>query len=321
MAGSRSSEWAKIDLLRAILARPADARVLLGIGDDAAVIAPPAGPLVWTIDTAVEGVHFRRDLLTMDDIGYRATMAAASDLAAMGAAPLGLLAALILPADFSDEDLAALARGQRAAADAIGAALIGGNLARGGELSLSTTALGSAPRPLTRSGAQPGDTLWMAGPVGLSGAGLALLLAGARLDSPAAQAAVEAFRRPRARIAEGLLAAPLARAAIDVSDGLAQDLGHLARVSGVRAVLQSASLLTPALVAAAGELGRDPLDLALHGGEDYALLVALPAGRSLAGFQCVGLIEAGPGEVLLEDPAGERALVAARGFDHFPPPG
>ncbi|MEO7330280.1 MAG: thiamine-phosphate kinase [Minicystis sp.] len=322
MTKPRSSEWAKIALLRSILEGPPDPRVLLGIGDDAALLSPPQGLLVWTVDTAVEGVHFRRDLLTMDDIGYRATMAAASDLAAMGAAPLGLLAALILPADFSDEDLAALAHGQRTAADALGSALIGGNLARGRELSLSTTALGSAPRPLTRGGARPGDALWIAGPVGLAGAGLVLLLAGAPLGSAAAQAAVEAFRRPRARIAEGLRAAPIARAAIDVSDGLAQDLGHLARASGVRAVLAAASLCTPALVAAAAELGRDPLDLALHGGEDYALVVALPRGEALPGFQRIGQIEGhegNPGELLLEDPSGARRALVAGGYDHFPP--
>lgn len=319
MAKPPSSEWAKIDLLRALLEGPRDPRVRLGIGDDAAVLPAPAGELVWTVDTSVEGVHFRRDLLTMGDIGYRATMAAASDLAAMGASPLGLLAALILPRDFADDDLAALARGQRDAADALGTALIGGNLARGGELSLSTTALGVAARALTRAGAQPGDALWMAGPVGLAGAGLTLLLAGAPATSAPAQAALHAWRRPRARIAEGLLAAPIAHAAIDVSDGLAQDLGHLARASGVRVLLGGAALVSADLAAVAAELGRDPLDLALRGGEDYALVVALPAGEALAGFEQIGQVEAGEAAVLLEGPSGTRALIEAGGYDHFRP--
>src|SRR5512140_312713 len=112
-----SSELARIARLRRALAAR-DPRVLLGIGDDAAVLAPTTEPLVWTIDAAVEGVHFRREWMSFEDIGYRATMAAASDLAAMGATPLGLLAGLVLPIAFDDGDLDALVAGQRAAAEA-----------------------------------------------------------------------------------------------------------------------------------------------------------------------------------------------------------
>lgn len=330
-----SSEWTRIALLRAALGGRADARVLVGIGDDAAVLAPGVAPLVWTVDASVEGVHFRRGLLSLADVGYRATMAAASDLAAMGAAPLGLLAALVLPPWITDADLAEIAAGQREAADALGTAVIGGNLARGAELSITTTALGSAARPLTRAGARSGDAIWMAGPVGLAAAGLAWLLRGEAVESapetsaPEASApavvapAVSAWRRPRARIVEGMRAASHAgaRAAIDVSDGLAADVGHLARASGVRAVLDEAALTGPELVAVGLALGRQPLELALSGGEDYALVVVLSPGERLEGFTRIGDVEPLPFDaavhVALRRRDGAVTALDARGFDHF----
>lgn len=303
-------------MLRAVLGAPSDPRVVLGIGDDAAVIAPPADPIVWTVDAAVEGVHFRRDLISFADLGYRATMAAASDLAAMGAAPLGLLAALVLPPSVTDADLEALARGQREAADLLGSAVIGGNLARGGELSITTTAIGAAARPLTRSGARPGDTVWMAGPVGLAAAGLALLMAG-RADASAP--AVDAWRRPRARIEAGLAVAPSARAAVDVSDGLAQDIGHLAVASDVAVVIDAAAIITAELRDAAAIAGRDALDLALHGGEDYAIVAAIPGDHAPPGFVRIGVVtrHAGGPRVSLLGEDGEVTALDGGGFDHF----
>ncbi len=314
-----ASEWDRIEALRATFAAPSLPGVVVGIGDDAAVLAPGAEPLVWTVDAAVDGVHFRRDLLSFVDIGYRATMAAASDLAAMGAAPRGLLTALVLPADVGDVELALLATGQREAADALGTAIVGGNLARGSELSITTTALGAAPAPLTRAGALPGDALWAAGALGLAAAGLSLLLAGRVAVSPAALAAVQSWRRPRAQIAAGLAARGWAHAAIDVSDGLAQDVRHLARASGVDVVLDAAAVLSPELRAIAAELGDDPLELALHGGEDYALLVAAPDGPAPGGFTRIGWIlrQAGAGSVQLAREDGAIVAVVGRGFDHF----
>lgn len=309
-------------MLRRIFGAEAqDPRVALGIGDDAAVLAPVAEALVWTIDAAVEGVHFKRAWLSFEDLGFRATMAAASDLAAMGAEPVGLLAALALPGDVSDEDLQALAEGQRAAASAIGAPLVGGNLARGGEISIATTALGKAARPLRRDGARVGDALWMAGPVGLAAAGLELLRRGAPLEAEGARAAVAAWRRPTARIAEGMRIALIATGAIDISDGLAQDLGHMARASGVRIELDPGPLVSPELAAAASLLGVSPLDLALHGGEDYALVIAAPDGEPPApGFIRIGTCEAhapGSPRIALAGPDGAPITLPERGFDHF----
>jgi thiamine-monophosphate kinase len=154
--------------------------------------------------------------------------------------------------------------------------------------------------------------------VGLAAAGLAALERG---GAPAVtlESAVAAWRRPRALVAEGIRARGRARAAIDVSDGLARDLGHMAQASGVRAVLDAASIVDAALAAAAAALGRDPLALALHGGEDYALVMALPPGESLAGFVRIGMIEglAGGPRIALRREDGVIVALDERGFDHF----
>ena len=294
--------------------------------DDAAVLTSTSDPLVWTIDAQVEGVHFRRDFMGMADIGYRATMAAVSDLGAMGAAPLGILAALILPTNFSDDDLRALVEGQAEAAREVGTPIVGGNLARGSELSITTTVLGEARRPITRAGARVGDEVVVAGALGLSGAGLLLLQASvgatsARLDLHAdAAPALRAFRRPVARIAEGLAARNVATAGIDVSDGLAQDVGHLAQSSGVQVVLEASKLVTLELEKAARLVGADPLALALHGGEDFALVMTVPPGQVPPGFVSVGRVlamENGRADVVLDRGNGEFVGVERRGYDHF----
>lgn len=322
----RSSEAARIELIRTMFGGSSSARTIVGIGDDAAVLAPSAMPLVWTIDAQVEGVHFRRDFMSMEDVGYRATMAAVSDLGAMGASPLGILAALVLPADFSDEDLRAVLEGQARAAEEVGTPIVGGNLARGSEISITTTVLGESSRPLTRSGARPGDEVVLAGPLGLSAAGLLLLQASAgktneRSDThPDAAPALRAYRRPVARIAAGLAARDVATAAIDVSDGLARDVGHIARGSGVRIALDPSRLVTTELERAARIVGADPLSLALHGGEDFALVMTVPSGRVPAGFVAIGRVLAGErstADVVLEERGGMLVPVAEGGYDHF----
>jgi len=301
-------------------------RTIVGIGDDAAVLAAASSPLVWTVDAQVEGVHFRRDFMSLTDVGYRATMAAVSDLGAMGAKPLGILAALVLPLNFSDDDLRALLAGQAEAARELGTAIVGGNLARGTELSVTTTALGETKRPITRSGAQPGDDVVLAGPLGLSGAGL-LLLQGSvdktsdRPDAqPEASPALRAYRRPVARIAAGLAVRDIATAGIDVSDGLARDVGHIARGSGVRVVLDAAKLVNAELERAARIVRADPLALALHGGEDFALVMTVPSGQVPEGFVTIGRVveagEQGP-SVGLAGKDGSFVPVEQRGYDHF----
>jgi thiamine-monophosphate kinase len=323
------NEAGRIAMLARLFSSGADA-VEVGIGDDAAVLETPGdGRLVWTIDEQVEGTHFRRDLLSWHDVGWRSFMAAASDLAAMGARPWCALAALVLPADVDDAALEALVRGQRAAAEAVGAPVIGGNLARGPVLSIATTLLGKCERPVLRSGARPGDGLWLAGRVGLAAAGFQALSGGkgegigdgsgegigdGKGAFAALRDAVAAWRTPHALVAEGRAMASVARAAIDVSDGLARDVGHVAEASGVGIVIEARALLDdPLLVAAAAALGADAVDLALRGGEDYALVAASPT--AIDGFRRLGEVTAGRG-LVLRTTRGDEAI-APGGFDHF----
>ncbi len=308
-------EFASIAQLQAIFRDPSR-RVELGIGDDAAVLAP-AGRLVWTIDTAVEHVHFERAWLSLADLGWRSLHAAASDVCAMGGAPIAALSSVIFPVGFAAYELTQLARGQRAAARALGCTVAGGNLSRGAELSVTSSLLGSASRPILRSGAQPGDELWLYGELGWAAAGLRLLQRGqARATRAGVRRALAAFRRPCAQLAAGLALARRAHAAIDISDGLAGDALHLAEDSGVQLVLEVPALtasLSPALVGLAEFVGAPALQLALYGGEDYALLAAGPMRKRPAGARVIGRVRKGRG-VWLRD--GDHLTRPAPGFQH-----
>ncbi len=315
------SELSRIALLRARLGRDAPG-VRVGIGDDAAVL--DLGGLVWTVDAQVENTHFKSEWVSWEDIGWRSFMAAASDLAAMGAEPAFALSSLVLAPAVDDAALDALARGQAAASLAVGAPVVGGNLARGTETSITTTLLGRASAPVLRSGARAGDGVWLAGPVGLAAAGLGVLMQDAFMQHAYMQntciaACVDAWRRPVALIAEGRGLSAVAHAAIDISDGLAHDAWQLAEASGVRLVLDAQAILAHVggdLAEAATLLGREPLDLALHGGEDYALLAT--SASPLPGFVRIGTIEphAGGARLLLTTKRGTEPL-EPRGFDHF----
>ena len=203
----------RVELLAGLTGRGIE----VGIGDDAAVLSPPGTRLVWTIDEQVEGVHFRRDLASWHDVGWRSYMAAASDVAAMGATPWCALAALVVPVDVDDAALEAIATGQREAAEVAGAPVVGGNLARGPAMSIATTVLGTCKRPVERRGAVAGDGLWMAGRVGLAAAGLRALEEGKGTE-PRLAAAIAAWRVPRALFEEGWAMGATAHAAVDVSD-------------------------------------------------------------------------------------------------------
>lgn len=316
MARARKiSEFVAIRRLEALFRGPSPG-VELGIGDDAAVLKPH-GRLVWTVDTAVEHVHFERGWLSLADLGWRSFQAAASDVSAMAGAPLAALSSVIFPARFAAAELAQLARGQRAAARSLGCQIVGGNLSAGSELSVTTTLIGRVGRPLLRSGAKVGDELWLCGDLGLAAAGLRLLQRGALSPSSArARRALSAFRRPRAQLSAGLALAGRAHAAIDVSDGLAGDAAHLAQASSVRLLIDLPALeatLSPALRALAPELRVSARDLALYGGEDYALLATGPKRARPPGAQVIGRVEEGKGVWLAE---GGRRTRAQRGFEH-----
>lgn len=280
----------------------------LGVGDDAAVLHDPR-PLVVTVDAAVEGVHFRRDLLGLEDASARACEAAMSDIAAMGAsldgAGCGLLLAWTLPRDLDDGDLFALARGAERAARRVGSRVVGGNLSAGPALSLTTTVLGRCDRPpVRRDGARPGDVVAVSGPMGLAARGLRALLAGDPVDGAAARA----WRSPRARLDLAASLSRFATACIDVSDGLALDATRLAAASGARLDLD----LTALRALVTGGVRDDDI---LHGGEDYELLATGPAGGLPPGWHPIGIVRAGEGVWAGSGGASQR--LSPRGWDHF----
>ena len=248
-----------------------------GPGDDCAVLGPRPAEVV-TVDAVVEGVHFSRRAFSLEDVGHKALAVNLSDLAAMGARPSWFVCALGLPPGFTARQLDALAQGMSRLARVHGAELVGGNVTRAEQLTLTITAAGSAPRPLLRGAGRPGDVLFASGHLGDAAAGLQLLQRH-RAVGLAQRSLVDAQRRPAPHLAYGRLAARHASAAIDVSDGLLQDLGHLARASGVQARVDSAAVpVSDALLAWAGSRSG-ALELALHGGEDYVLVVAVRPTR------------------------------------------
>ena len=282
-----------------------------GIGDDAALLDIPAGEqLAVSTDSSVEGVHFRRGWLTPHEIGYRATVAALSDLAAMAAAPVGLVSAIALPNDWQPS-LHEITDGIGEAAERYLTPIVGGNITRGAQLSLTITVLGAVATALPRSGVRAGDTLYVTGELGGSAAALRRLLAGETPD-PAHRAR---FARPAPRLRPARwLAAKGARAAIDVSDGLLAELAHLAAASGVRIALDD-----NAVPVAAGAT----LDEALRGGEEYELVVAGDALDTAAfarendlSLTAIGVARAvAPGESPGVDVGGR--VAPERGHDHL----
>jgi thiamine-monophosphate kinase len=274
-------EFAVIERLRRRFAPGSEARLAdgdLGIGDDAALVSLASNPAVIATDLVVEGVHVDLAISNPADVGWKSVMVTVSDLGAMGAQVHALLLSVVVPEGFPIDDLA---DGVAQAADVVGGAVIGGDLSSGESLVVSVTALGSLGAPvglpaLRRDGARPGDLLVVTGPLGASAAGLRLARAGysARIELPSAggerstpeAAAVAAYRRPVARLAEGEVARRFGvHAAIDISDGLVADAVHLAEASGVGIDL----VLDESSVAPAATR-----DEAVGGGEDYELLLA-----------------------------------------------
>lgn len=248
-----------------------------GPGDDAAVLPPSRRATVVTTDAVVEGVHFTRPAFSLDDVGHKALAVNLSDVAAMGARPTWMTVALGLPDAVGARELRALARGMARLARRHGVSLVGGNVTRASELSVTVTVAGELSGPaLLRSGGRAGDALYVSGPLGDAAAGLEVLAAGRAAERPFASL-VRAQRRPAPHLAFAALARRFASAGLDVSDGLAQDLGHLCRASGVGAELVAAQL--PRSRTLEAWAGPRWVDLALRGGEDYVLLIAVPAAR------------------------------------------
>lgn len=311
-------EFERIAHLRARFApRPELATSLLvGIGDDAAVLAKPDGNLALSVDAAVEGVHFRPEFADWAVLGGRAFVAALSDLAAMGAQPKAAVMGLIVTLTLDDAAFVELIRGYAEAADKYCCPVIGGNIARGTELSITTTVMGVLEGTgLTRAGARAGHDIYVTGTLGAAALGLHLL---ETRRPERGRAFVERWRKPVARIAEGASLARTATAAIDVSDGALQDLGHICDASGVGADLDAATIpMAPGFADLARGLGRDPLELALTGGEDYELIYTLPGGSAPGPGTRIGrVVDRGSG-VVVRDAKGDPVTLPFRGYRHF----
>lgn len=250
-----------------------------------AVVPRPSGTLLLAADAVVAGVHADLDLVGLDDLGWKALVANVSDVAAVGGRPTYALVTVAGPLAELDIDL--LYDGLTDAAATYGCPVVGGDLSSAPTLVVAVAVAGDGgpaePPPVLRSGASPGDALFVTGPLGSSSAGLALLQSGRAADAPDLALA---HRRPRARLTEGATArAAGATAMIDVSDGLATDVRHLAEASGVGIVLDH----VPVAIGVS-RVSDEPENLALGGGEDYELVFAAPdADRIEAAFEAAGL--------------------------------
>ncbi|HEY1854361.1 MAG TPA: thiamine-phosphate kinase [Solirubrobacterales bacterium] len=262
-------------------------RLLVASGDDAAVTVP-GGATATSVDALVEGVHFRLGAgFEPEDVGAKALATALSDLAAMGAAPGEAYVVLGVPPGVGEPTLLRIADGLAEVATESGTAIAGGDVVRSPVLWLAITVVGHADAPerlVSRAGARPGDVLVLTGELGAAAAGLLLLERPELAAAVPAETAASLRRRqlrpvPRLR-AGAALAAAGARAMIDLSDGLAGDAAHLAAASGVSLDVEAAAIpLAKGVAEAAAAAGRDPLELAVSGGEDYELLAALPPDR------------------------------------------
>jgi thiamine-monophosphate kinase len=312
----RLGSGGEFDRLRAIFATLGAAG--RDLGDDCALLPVGGRTLAISIDLSLEAVHFRTDWLSFREIGWRATAAALSDLAADGATPLGVLVSLGVPGNRqrrhgNASPAVQIMSGVGSAARSVGAKVLGGDMVRSPRYLVDVCVLGLVARPVRRSGARPGDGLWVTGRLGGAGRALAALRAGRRL----ARAVRPRFARPVPRIAAGRwLARRGARAMIDISDGLAGDAGHLAAASGVGIAIELERVpcwpgVTPRAAAASGE--------------EYELLVALPRRFGTAGARAfrratglpltrIGACTAGRGLRITHE---GRLITPPRGFDHF----
>ncbi|KID31053.1 thiamine-monophosphate kinase [Prauserella sp. Am3] len=264
---------------------------VVGPGDDAAVVEAPDGRVVITTDVLVQGVHFRLDWSSPEQVGHKAAAVNLADVAAMGARPTSLVVGFACPADTDAAVATAVSDGMSAEAARAGAGIVGGDVVRADQLVISVTAIGDlgGREPVTRSGARPGHIVAVCGRLGWAAAGLAVLGRGFR--SPVG--VVNAQRAPEPPYEAGLVAADAgATSMIDVSDGLLADLQHLAESSDVGIDIASESLeVDRKLVDVAGALGADPMHWVLTGGEDHALVATFPSFTDLPqGWRQIGTV-------------------------------
>lgn len=330
----RVDEFAMVNRLARRLAhrlRGGAPHVLVGIGDDAAVLAMPSpGNLLVSTDTLVEGVHFTTATMDYPALGHKAVAVSISDIAAMGGTPQSAVLAIAVPNHVSVADLEAMYDGVDAICSQFDCPLVGGNLtATAGPLVITSTVTGTVPagQAVLRSGAQLGDVVFVTGQVGASAAGLALLQGADRLAADDALWLQASHQRPLPQVVAGqILREAGATSMNDVSDGLASELNELARASGVRLRIDAGRVPIAAAVRNyARRRGVDALQYAWYGGEDYQL-VGTASGFAFARalMQCeaagialtrIGRVEAGDGVVA--DVDGRLEVLPAGGFNHF----
>lgn len=286
-------EFALIDALTPLFEQ--GEQVLVGPGDDAAVLRIRTGHVVVSTDVLVEGRHFRRDWVPAVDVGHRAAAQNLSDINAMGGRAHSLTVGMAMPADLPVSWALEFAQGFAEECRAVGASVVGGDVTRGDQLVIAVTVLGACTvSPVLRTGAEPGDVLALAGRQGWSAGGLAVLGRGFR--SP--RVLVEAYRRPEPPYDAGPVAADAgATSMIDVSDGLLSEAAHLARGSRVRIDVRTSTLEVPEpLHAVAAATGSDPLRYVLGGGEDHSLLATFPSAEVVPqGWRVIGEVLEGEG--------------------------
>jgi thiamine-monophosphate kinase len=324
---SRLGEFGLIERVRRTALRGRG--VNLGIGDDAAWVQTRSGSCLLTADLLIEGVHFDLKWTSLYALGYKTLAVNMSDIAAMGGTPAYLLLSLGIPATFASEDVEEFYRGIRSLASKSGVALVGGDTSVAKVLFISACLVGDAPyRPITRGGAQVGDDIYVTGTLGDSALGLKLLKRKSpKLTQRAAKFLLSRHHFPTARVRAGATLAreKLARAMIDVSDGLLQDLGHICKASRIGAIVAEEKLpLSAAYRSLAGHYGTH---YALAGGEDYELLFCARRrdrsrierfqGRFDVPISRIGTCVGSRDGIVVLDRKGRRLSFRATGHDHF----
>lgn len=292
--------------------------VEIGIGDDAAVLMPPAGKLIATVDMVVEGVHFDRAWSDPEAIGHKALAVNLSDIAAMGAEPRYALVSLALPATLDEAWVERLYGGMQPLLERWRVAVVGGNLTRSpGPLAVDVTLLGETASPWLRAGARSGDLVAVTGSLGRAAAGLRCLRRWGRAYPRELAELIRAQVAPEPRLAEAavLRAAGAVTAAIDVSDGLSTELGRLAERSGVGFAIDGDLPVAASVLEAARALGEEAVEWAWHGGEDYELLFTCRPEAAAAVAKTATVI----GTVTAETGVVRRrgTVIEARGWDPF----
>jgi thiamine-monophosphate kinase len=315
-------EFGLIERLRALVGEPSEGE--LWVGDDAAVLRAPAGTIFFTSDLMIEGIHFDLEIIGPEDLGYKAIAVNISDVAAMGGTPRRALVALGIRPTIEVDWVESVYKGMRECSDAFGMAVAGGDISRSDCLVIAVALIGNPAgrRVIERKGARPGDLICVTGVLGASAAGYRLLRAGVREREDLRRAHL----RPTPRVREvEVLRRHLPTAMIDVSDGFSADLGHICGQSDVGAVVEADRI--PVVDLSGVELDREPLELALSGGEDYELVFTIPKERADRAAEDVysktgtrvsivgEIVDKSRGRVLVQD--GKEMTLEATGWDHL----